>query len=83
MVTINAYEKDRYGRTISNVILEDGRNLNQELVKAGLAWWYFKYSDDRELGELELDAKLAHVGLGNDTYPVPPWVFRKIKDLLH
>ncbi len=82
-VIIKAHDTDRYGRTIADVILEDGRNLNQELVKAGLAWWYFKYSDDRELGQLELDAKLAHVGLGNDTYPVPPWVFRKIKDLLH
>jgi len=37
-VTINAYETDRYGRTIGDVILEDGRTLNQELVKAGLAW---------------------------------------------
>jgi len=82
-VIIKAHDTDRYGRTIADVILEDGRNLNQELVKAGLAWWYFKYSDDRELGQLELDAKLAHVGLGKDTYPVPPWVFRKIKDLLH
>jgi endonuclease YncB( thermonuclease family) len=53
MVTIQAYDRDKYGRTIGDVILEDGRNLNQELVKAGLAWWYFKYSDDRELGQLE------------------------------
>ena len=40
-------------------------------------------SDNRELGQLELDAKLAHVGLWKDKNAVPPWVFRKINDLLH
>ncbi len=83
MVVIQAYGTDRYGRTIADVILEDGRNLSQELVKAGLAWWYYRYSNNRELGQLELDAKLAHVGLWKDKNPVPPWVFRKVKDLLH
>ncbi len=83
MVVIQAYGTDRYGRTIADVILEDGRNLSQELVKVGLAWWYYRYSDNRELGQLELDAKLAHVGLWKDKNPVPPWVFRKVKDLLH
>ncbi len=83
MVTIKAYDTDRYGRTIGDVIMEDGRNLNQEIVKAGFAWWYFKYSDDRALGQLELDAKLAHIGLWKAKNPVPPWVFRKVKDLLH
>lgn len=82
MVTIQAYDQDRYGRTIGDVVLEDGRKLSQELIRAGMAWWYFKYSEDRELGQLELDAKLAHVGLWKDKNPVPPWVYRKIKDLL-
>jgi endonuclease YncB( thermonuclease family) len=30
--------KDRYGRLLAEIITEDGKNLNQELVKAGLAW---------------------------------------------
>jgi micrococcal nuclease len=30
---------DRYGRLVADVLLPDGRSLNQELVKAGLAWW--------------------------------------------
>ena len=83
MVTIQAFDQDKYGRTIGDVILEDGRSLNQELVKAGFAWWFFKYSDDRTLGELELEAKLAHIGLWKAKNPVPPWVYRKVKDLLH
>ena len=33
------------------VILPDGRSLNRELVRAGLAWWYRHYAPrDRELG---------------------------------
>ena len=66
MVIIQPHDTDKWERTIADVILEDGRNLNQELVKAGLAWWFYRYSDNRELGQLELDAKLAHVGLWKD-----------------
>ncbi len=83
VVTIVEHGEDRYKRIIGDVLLEDGTSLNQEIVKAGYAWWYFKYSDDRELGQLELDAKLAHVGLWKAKNPVPPWVFRKVKDLLN
>lgn len=37
-VTVQAVHRDRYGRTVGEVFLEDGRSLNRELVKAGLAW---------------------------------------------
>jgi micrococcal nuclease len=37
-VTVIVAGRDRYDRTLSNVILPDGRNLNHELVKAGYAW---------------------------------------------
>jgi micrococcal nuclease len=38
-VTIVVHTTDRYGRIVGEVLLPDGRNLNQELVKAGMAWW--------------------------------------------
>src|SRR2546428_6183225 len=34
-VSVQVKGKDRYGRTIGDVILPDGRNLNREIVKAG------------------------------------------------
>jgi endonuclease YncB( thermonuclease family) len=80
-VTIQAYGTDRYGRTIGDVILKDGRNLSQELVKAGYAWWFFKYSDDEQLGKLEVQAKIEKVGLWKDKNPVPPWIFRHRSEL--
>ena len=80
-VTIHSYDQDRYGRTIGDVILKDGRNLSQELVKAGYAWWFFKYSDDEQLGTLEVSAKIAKVGLWADKDPTPPWIYRHRNEL--
>jgi endonuclease YncB( thermonuclease family) len=39
-VTVRVRDIDRYKRTVAEITLPDGRNLNQELVRAGLAWWY-------------------------------------------
>src|SRR5690606_33140118 len=76
VVTIQTFGKDKHGRTLGEVILGDGRNLSQELVKAGYAWWFFKYSYDEHLGILEVKAKIAKVGLWKDKNPIPPWIFR-------
>jgi endonuclease YncB( thermonuclease family) len=46
VVTVQEKGHDRYGRTLADVILPDGRNLNHELLKVGLAWWFRKYSKD-------------------------------------
>jgi endonuclease YncB( thermonuclease family) len=39
-VSVRVRDVDRYKRTVAEVILPDGRNLNRELVRAGLAWRY-------------------------------------------
>jgi endonuclease YncB( thermonuclease family) len=57
----------------ADVILPDGRNLNHELLKAGLAWWFRKYSKDASLGDLEDEARLAMREQWADPQPVPPW----------
>ena len=78
--TVAVVEKDvdRYGRTVGNVILEDGRSLNHELVRSGLAWWYRKYAPkDTELETLEKAAREVNAGLWADANPVPPWKWRK------
>ena len=43
-VTLNTFGKDKYGRTIADVLLADGRNVNHELVKDGWCWWYRRYA---------------------------------------
>lgn len=39
-VAVKGYELDKFGRTIGDVVLPDGTDVNQELVKVGLAWWF-------------------------------------------
>lgn len=78
-IIIDVRDVDRDGRPIANVLLPDGRNLNHELVKEGLAWWFFKYSTDETLRLLEIEARDAKRGLWADPIPIPPWVFRKIQ----
>ncbi len=70
---------DRYGRTIGEVSLPDGRVLNRELVKAGFAWWYRRYApEDVRLEQLENEAREAGRGLWADAEPVPPWEWRTL-----
>ncbi len=79
-VTLHAFGKDKYGRTIGDVILPDGMNANQELVKQGWCWWYRKYAPgDMVLERLETEAREAKRGLWADPHPVPPWEWRKKK----
>ena len=78
-VTVIEHGRDRYGRTLGEVILPDDRSLNQELVRSGHAWRYRKYSNDRELDRLESDARNSRRGLWQDGNAVPPWEYRKGK----
>ncbi|MFX0200221.1 MAG: thermonuclease family protein [Candidatus Hodarchaeota archaeon] len=79
-VTVRIQTTDRYGRAVGVVVLPDGKNLNWELVGAGLAWWYRKYSpDDRTLERLETEARAAKRGLWVDESPIPPWEWRRGK----
>lgn len=75
-VTIKGYDKDKYGRTIGDVLLSDGTNLNKELLRHGFAWWYRQYSNDKELEQLEQEARLSKRGLWSDPNPVAPWEWR-------
>jgi len=76
-VAVRIKDRDRYGRTVGEVTLPDGRNVNQELVRAGYAWWYRRYSSDPRLGTLEAEARAAHLGLWADAHPLPPWEWRR------
>ncbi len=76
-VTVLVKDRDRYGRTVGEVVLPDGRVLNRELVRAGLAWWYRQYAARAtELGRLQDEARAARRGLWADPKCIPPWEFR-------
>lgn len=77
VVTLSVFGRDRYGRTIGDAVLADGRILSKEMVRAGLAWQYRQYSKDKELAALEADARSSKRGLWADARPVAPWDWRK------
>ena len=77
-VRVIRHDIDKYGRLVADIILPDGENLSEELVRAGLAWWYYLYSDDLTLKKLESEAKNARKGLWYESNPIPPWEFRKM-----
>ena len=66
------FGKDK--RTIADVILPDGTNVNHTLVKDGWCWWYRKYAPgDQELEHLEAEVREGKKGLWRDrsgTYTV-------------
>ncbi|WP_428740168.1 thermonuclease family protein [Tenacibaculum sp.] len=78
-VTIHVLKKDRYGRSIANVIYNDSLDLSQELLRHGLAWHYLQYSKNPVLQKLEDQAKKEKLGLWQDKHPIPPWKWRKNK----
>lgn len=76
-VSMDDRGRDSKGRTIAVIFLSDGTNLNQELVKQGLAWWSDKYApQDATLKQLHAVARAAHTGLWADANPVAPWLWR-------
>ena len=52
-------------------------NLNKELLSAGLAWQFKKYSRDPELAKLEFQARSKKVGLWSQPNPTPPWEYKR------
>jgi endonuclease YncB( thermonuclease family) len=80
VVGVRKRDTDRYGRTVADIVLPDGRILNHELVRQGFAWWYRRYApNDVTLARLEAEARAARRGLWSEPHPVPPWVWRRPK----
>ena len=72
VVEVRPKELDRYGRIVARVIV-DGQDASLELLKAGLAWHYKEYSDDRELARAEQEARAKGIGIWSLPNPIPPW----------
>ena len=81
-VTVVYQKTDQYGRLVGKITL-DGKDVNLEQVKAGMAWHYKEYQreqapEDRSLYAIaEEEAHAARRGLWQDADPVEPSAFRK------
>lgn len=75
-VEIIGTSKDRYGRLLGDV-RHDGRSINLELIRRGMAWAYVEYDPPPEYVAAEAEARAARRGLWADKSPIPPWEYRK------
>ena len=70
---------DRYQRTVGIVYTTDNRCVNEELLRAGLAWHYSEYDKNPEWAALEEEAREKRIGLWSHPNPVRPSEYRKSK----
>ena len=81
-VTITYQKIDQYGRLVGKILL-DGKDVDLEQVKAGMAWHYKYYEDeqtpeDRQLyANVEKEARAERRGLWQDPNPMEPYLFRR------
>ncbi len=69
---------DRYKSHIGIARLPDGKILNEEMVRAGLAWYYqTHHPENSRYRNLEYMAWKGRLGLWVDPQPIPPWKFRR------
>ena len=70
-VACEARGLDRYGRTIG-LCRADGVDIQAEMVKAGMAWAFIRYSHDYVVQEVE--ARAASLGVhAHDCQPAWEW----------
>lgn len=77
VIVINNHKFDRNKRLIAELILSDGRNINKEILRNGLAWHFKKYSDSNEYAVLEMQARSNKLGVWSEPNPIAPWDWRK------
>ncbi len=76
-VTVYPKGVDSHGRVLARVFI-DKKELNLELIRAGLAWWYSHYAPlMTNYYEAQKEARQLNRGLWAEADPVPPWIWRK------
>lgn len=77
MVLVEYYKVDQYGRLVGRVSV-DGRDVNLEQVRRGLAWHVARDPQEHspEYARHEGEARSAKRGMWKEN-PLPPWKFRE------
>ena len=69
---------DRYKKVLG-VVWIDNANLNELLLKNGLAWHYHYFYKSKRYAELEQQARKNRINIWSLKNPIAPWEFRKQK----
>lgn len=77
-VSIEEKNRDRYGRIVATVRLDNAESLQSLLLKSGLAWVWPRYCRDCQgWEELQKKAQESRLGVWSDHAPIPPWEWRR------
>lgn len=75
-VTLKIHGQDKYNRTLAEVFYQD-TNVNQQMIRLGMAWAYRDFKPSKEYIELESQAKNSRLGLWSESNPIEPSKWRK------
>lgn len=80
VIEVEVTDTDRYNRKIGKIYYDNGKYLNEEVVKNGHAWWYQQYAkNDKYLKEAEEYARIQKLGVWQGSNAIAPWDWRRGK----
>jgi len=74
-VTVKEQSIDRHGRVVGRVFIGD-HDISPDMISAGLAWHFKKYSSDINFSRLEKSAQFKKIGIWSIANPLAPWNYR-------
>lgn len=82
-VSVRIMQTAHKGREVAMLWLEDGNNVNVNMIKDGLAWSSIQYNDEYALPFLdaEINSKVNRIGLWSRNKPEQPYLYRNRIDL--
>ena len=78
-LTVTVTKKDRYGRSIGKISTPEIPDVGFEMIKAGFAWQYRDYNNEKAYEDAESLARQNRKGLWLDNNPKRPQDYRKEK----
>ncbi len=75
-VRIESKGKDKYRRTLAIVYTPDGKCVNEELLKRGMAWHFKRFDKNPAWAAMEAKARSSRVGLWSKEGAVAPSLYR-------
>ena len=77
VATTQIVAKDKYQRSLGRLQCNHV-DASLYLVELGLAWHNARYFSDVDIYNAEINARVKRLGLWADSYPIPPWDWRKM-----
>lgn len=83
VVTVSYRKEDRYKRIVGK-LEANGKDLNLEMIRQGMAWYFAKYrkdvatSDQAKYEKAQNTARASRLGLWKASDPMPPWEWRRL-----